>query len=82
MCTGLLEQNGNKENNSIMKLKIALILLICFSKINSQKIEKEIGKIKLTKEGYYYEDYLKSKKRKVSKSEFYFDEFGKILEKK
>lgn len=64
-----------------MKLKIALILLICFSKINSQKIEKEIGKIKLTKEGYYYEDYLKSKKRKVSKSEFYFDEFGKILEK-
>jgi hypothetical protein len=64
-----------------MKLKITLILLICFSKIYSQKIEKEIGEIKITKEGYYFEDYLKSKKRKVSKSEFYFDEFGKILEK-
>jgi len=64
-----------------MKLKIALILLICFSKIYSQKIEKEIGEIKITKEGYYFEDYLKSKKRKVSKSKFYFDKFGKILEK-
>lgn len=67
-----------------MKLKITLItliILICFSKIYSQKIEKEIGEIKITKEGYYFEDYLKSKKRKVSKSEFYFDKFGKILEK-
>lgn len=64
-----------------MKLKITLILLICFSKIYSQKIENEIGEIKITKQGYYFEDYLKSKKRKVSKSEFYFDDFGKILEK-
>lgn len=64
-----------------MKLKITLLLLICFSKIYSQKIEKEIGEIKITKEGYYFEDYLKSKKRKVSKSEFYFDDFGRILEK-
>ena len=64
-----------------MKLKITLILLICFSKIYSQKIEKEIGDIKITQEGYYFENYIKSKKRKVSKSEFYFDKFGKILEK-
>ncbi|RZK47920.1 MAG: hypothetical protein EOO99_11945 [Pedobacter sp.] len=64
-----------------MKLKITLILLICFSKIYSQKIEKEIGEIKITQEGFYFEDYLKSKKRKVSKSEFYFDNFGNILEK-
>jgi len=64
-----------------MKLKITLICLICFSKIYSQKIEKEIVEIKITKEGYYFEDYEKSKKRKVSKSEFYFDSLGIILEK-
>ena len=64
-----------------MKLKITLILLICFSKIYSQKIEREIGEIKITQEGYYFEDYLKSKKRKVSKSTIYFDNSGKILEK-
>lgn len=64
-----------------MKLKIILILFICFSNIFSQKIEKEIGEIKITKECYFFEDSIKSKKRKVSKSEFYFDEFGKILEK-
>lgn len=64
-----------------MKLKITLIILICFSKIYSQKIEKEIGEIKITKESYYFEDYKKSKKRKTEKAEFYFDNFGKILEK-
>lgn len=64
-----------------MKLKITLIFLICISKIYSQKIERKIGEIKITQEVFYFEDYLKSKKRKVSKSEFYFDNFGKILEK-
>jgi hypothetical protein len=43
LCASLPELTGNKGNNSKMKLKITLILLICFSKIYSQKIEKEIG---------------------------------------
>lgn len=64
-----------------MKLKITLLLLICFSKIYSQKITKEIGEIKITKEEYYFEDHKKSKKRKTEKAEFYFDNFGEILEK-
>ena len=55
--------------------------MITFSKIYSQKIEKETGEIKITKEGYYFKDYLKSKKRKVSKSELFFDRSAKILER-
>lgn len=81
LYASLLEPTVNKRKYPKMKLKITLILLICFSKIYSQKIEKEIGEIKITQEGFYFEDYLKSKKRKVSKSEFYFDNFGNILEK-
>lgn len=64
-----------------MKLKTTLFLLIFFSKIYSQKIEKEIGEIKITQEGYYFKDYLKSKKRKLSKTAFYFDRSAKILER-
>ena len=64
-----------------MKLKIILLFLICVSKIYSQKIEKEIGGIKITKEAYYFKDYKKSKKRKTEKYEFYFDNSGEILEK-
>lgn len=64
-----------------MKLKIILLFLICVSKIYSQKIEKEIGEIKITKEGFYFEDYKKSKKKKIEKIEFYFDSLGQILEK-
>lgn len=64
-----------------MKLKIFLLLFFCFPKIYSQKIEREIGEIKITIEGYYFEDYIKSKKEKNAKSEFYFDSYGKILEK-
>lgn len=64
-----------------MKLKITLLILICFTKIYSQKIEKEVGEIKITKDVYYFNYYLKSEKRKTAKNEFYFDNLGKILEK-
>lgn len=64
-----------------MKLKIILLFLICVSNIYSQKIEKKIGEIKITKEGFYFEDYKKSKKKKTEKIEFYFDSLGQIIEK-
>lgn len=62
-----------------MKRIILLVFLIAFSKIYSQKIEKKIGAYKITKVGYFFND--KNKKRKISKSEFYFNDFGNILEK-
>jgi hypothetical protein len=60
---------------------ILLLLLLTISKLYSQKIEKEIGAIKITKEGFFIGENGKIKKRKISKAEFYFDNYGKILEK-
>jgi len=62
-----------------MKRIILIIFLFSFSKIYSQKIEKQIGSYKITKVGFFYGD--KKKKRKISKSEYYFDDSGKIIEK-
>lgn len=61
-----------------MKLKITLLFLICFSKIYTQKIEREVGPIKITYETYHLKD---SKKTKTEKSKYYFDDTGKLLEK-
>ena len=62
-----------------MRTIILFGFLICFSKIYSQNIEKRIGCFEITKKGYFYSDLNLRKKR--NKSEFYFDEDGKILEK-
>jgi hypothetical protein len=62
-----------------MKCKIILLLLIIFCKTHSQ-IERRNGEIQITKEVFFFEDYNKSKKRKIAKVEFYFNEFGNILE--
>lgn len=42
-------------------------------------MEKKIGAFAITGTGYSFNE--KNKKRKISKSKFYFDEYGKILEK-
>ncbi|WP_290800180.1 hypothetical protein [Flavobacterium sp.] len=62
-----------------MKRIILIAFLIVFSKMFSQKIEKKIGTYKITEVGYSFSNG--NEKRKISKSEFYFDDFGKILEK-
>ena len=59
-----------------MKQKILLILLSIFFTSYSQKIEKKIGEYKIKKESFFVEN-----RKKISKSEFYFDSSGKILEK-
>lgn len=63
-----------------MKQKILIILLFCLLKIYSQKIEKRIGDIHVTKEEYYFDDQKKSDKRKINKSEYFFNNEGQILE--
>ena len=63
----------------ISKKVILVLILFSFSKINSQKIAKSNGEIKITKIGYFINK--KNKKKRNSKSKFYFDNFGKILEK-
>ena len=60
---------------------ILILFLLTVSKIYSQKIEREIGELKLTKEGFAFDDNKTTKKRKISKTEFYFDRNGKILER-
>ncbi|ESU21249.1 hypothetical protein FCR2A7T_06770 [Flavobacterium cauense R2A-7] len=62
-----------------MKRIILIVFLITFSKIYSQKIEKKIGAYKITEVGYSFDN--ENEKRKISKSEFYYNDFGKILEK-
>jgi len=62
-----------------MKQIVLIIFLIAFSNIYSQKIEKKIGTYKITKVGFFFSN--KNMKSKIHKSEFYFDDFGKILEK-
>jgi len=62
-----------------MKQIIPILFIITFSKIYSQNIEKKIGTFKITEVGYSFEE--KNKKIKISKSVFYFDEYGKTLEK-
>lgn len=59
-----------------MKSKILVLLLLSFLNCYSQKIEKKIGDFKITKEIFFIES-----KKKISKSDFYFDKSGKILEK-
>lgn len=63
-----------------MKQKILIILLFCLLKIYSQKIEKRIGDIHVTKEEYYFDDHKKSDKRKINKSEYFFNNEGQVLE--
>lgn len=62
-----------------MKQILLILFIITLPKIYSQKIEKKIGAFAITETGYSFNE--KNKKRKISKSEFYFDEYGKILEK-
>lgn len=62
-----------------MKKIILLLFIITFSKLYSQRIEKKSGTFNVTEIGYSFNE--KNKKRKISKSIFYFDEHGKILEK-
>nr|WP_321222929.1 hypothetical protein [uncultured Psychroserpens sp.] len=57
---------------------ILILFLINFSKSNSQIIAKKIGDIKITEIGYSINE--KNKRKKISKSEFYFDNSGNILE--
>jgi hypothetical protein len=59
-----------------MKHKILIFFLIIFINSYSQKIEKRIGAIKIKKESFLIE-----KKKKISKSDFYFNSSGMILEK-
>lgn len=59
-----------------MKQKILLIFLSFFLNCHSQKIEKRIGEYKIKRESFSIEN-----KKKISKSNFYFDSSGKILEK-
>jgi len=59
-----------------MKQKILLLFLSFFLNCHSQKLEKRIGEYKIKKESFSIEN-----KRKISKSDFYFDSSGKILEK-
>jgi hypothetical protein len=63
-----------------MKQKILIILLFCLLKIYSQKIEKRIGDIHVAKEEYYFDDLKKSDKRKINKSEYFFNNEGQVLE--
>lgn len=62
-----------------MSRLIIILLLLTTSKFYSQKIEEEVGDFKITKVGFHFSD--KNKKKKISKTEFYFDTFGKTLEK-
>lgn len=62
-----------------MSRLIIILLFLTTSKFYSQKIEKEVGDFKITKVGFHFSD--KNKKKKISKTEFYFDTFGKTLEK-
>lgn len=59
-----------------MKQKILLIFLSFFLNCHSQKIEKRIGEYKIKRESFSIEN-----KKKISKSDFYFDSSGKIIEK-
>lgn len=59
-----------------MKPKILILLLFSFFNSYSQKIEKKIGDFRITKESFFVEN-----KKKINKSDFYFDKSGKILEK-
>lgn len=59
-----------------MKSKILVLLLFSFFNSYSQKIEKKIGDFKITEESFQAEN-----KKKISKSDFFFDKSGKILEK-
>jgi hypothetical protein len=58
---------------------IVILFLLTTSKFYSQKIEKGIGDFKITKEVFHFNE--NNKKKKTGKSEFYFDAFGKIIEK-
>jgi hypothetical protein len=62
-----------------MSKLIVLLFLLTTSKFYSQKIEKEVGDFKITKEVFNFNET--DKKRKTGKSEFYFDAPGKVLEK-
>jgi hypothetical protein len=62
-----------------MSRLIIILFLLTSSKFYSQKIEKEVGDFKIIKEGFYFNET--DKKKKISKSAFYFDTFGKIIEK-
>lgn len=66
--------------NLKMKQIILILFFLSISKIYSQKIEKRIGDIHITREGYYFDNNQKSNKRKISKSEYYFNDKGQILE--
>ncbi|WP_447636612.1 hypothetical protein [Flavobacterium microcysteis] len=59
-----------------MKPKILILLLFYFVNSYSQKIERKIGDFRITRESFFVEG-----KKKISKSDFYFDKSGKILEK-
>lgn len=59
-----------------MKRKILFVFLSVFLNSYSQKIEKRIGDFKIKKESFLIKD-----KKRISKSVFYFDSSGKILEK-
>lgn len=63
-----------------MKQKILIISLFCLLKIYGQKIEKRIGDIHVIEEEYYFDNHKKSKKRKINKSEYFFNNEGQILE--
>lgn len=58
-----------------MKQRFLLIFLLLFFTSYSQKIEKRIGEYKIKMESFSTEN------KKISKSEFYFDSSGRILEK-
>lgn len=60
------------------KLFVILFLLTTF-KPYSQKIEKEVGDFKITKEGFYIEE--NDKEMRNQKAEFYFVASGNIIEK-
>ena len=55
-----------------------ILFLISSANFYAQKIENEIGDFKITKKGFHFIDH--HKRKKISKSEFYFEAFGKILE--
>lgn len=62
-----------------MSRLIVILFLLTTSKFYSQKIEREVGDFKIIKEVFHFNE--NDKKKKTSKSEFYFDAFGKIIEK-
>ncbi len=59
-----------------MKFKILILFLLFFFNLYSQKIEKKIGEFKIKKESFIAEG-----KKKITKSVYYFDSSGKIIEK-